>query len=319
MTALTTDPFSTTHSGNHYPFRYLRRVQKPSAKAWIYLIILALIWGSSFILIKKGLVGLSSGEVGSLRILAASVFLLPIAILRLKRVSKPDWKFLASVGLLGSLIPSFLFAIAQTKMDSGVTGVLNALTPLCTVLIGLIIYKQSQTRGVFLGILIGLLGSVVLSFASSTGAFSFNFYALFVVGATICYGFNLNIIKHHLGKLQALTVTSISLLFAGPLALIHLLVFTDFFQTVISSPEAQLATGYILILGIMGTAIALIIFNNLVQITDPVFTSSVTYLIPLVAVTWGVLDGEILEVGHFAGMITILLGVYITNRVKAGR
>lgn len=294
-------------------------MQKPSAKAWLLLIILSLIWGSSFILIKKGLLGLSSGEVGSLRILAAAVFLFPVALLRLKRVQRPDWKFLASVGLLGSLIPSFLFAFAQTKMDSGVTGVMNALTPLFTVLIGLVIYKQRQSNRVFLGILLGLLGSMVLSFASASGALSFNFYALLVVAATICYGANLNIIKHHLGKLQALTVTSVSLLFAGPLALVHLLVFTDFFSNVMVSSEVQVATGYILILGIVGTAIALIIFNNLVQITDPVFTSSVTYLIPLVAVTWGVLDGEVLELGHYIGMVTILLGVYITNRVKMGR
>jgi drug/metabolite transporter (DMT)-like permease len=291
-------------------------VQKPSVKAWILLIILALIWGSSFILIKRGLVGLTPQMVGSLRIVSASLFLLPFAILRIKRVSKVHWKFLASIGFLGSLIPSFLFAIAQTRLDSAVTGVLNGMTPIFTVLIGLIIYNQRQKANIFIGISIGFIGAMMLSLAGADGKLSFNGYVLFVVGATICYGLNLNIIKYHLSKLQALTVTSISLLMTGPVALIHLALFTDFFAQLLTSPDVQVAAGYAL-LGVMGTAIALILFNQLVQITEPVFASSVTYLIPIVAVMWGVLDGEVLQSMHYIGMVTIVVGVYITNRIRS--
>jgi len=292
-------------------------VQKPTLRAWILLIILALIWGSSFILIKRGLVGLTPQMVGSLRIVAASVFLLPFAIHRLGRVSREHWKYLASIGFLGSLIPSFLFAIAQTKLDSAVTGVLNALTPIFTVLVGLIIYKQHQKTNIFLGIFIGFIGAVILSLAGASGALSFNTYVLFVVAATLCYGLNLNIIKYHLGNLQALTVTSISLMVTGPVALIHLAFFTDFFPQLITQPSVQVAAGYIVLLGIMGTAIALILFNKLVQITEPVFASSVTYIIPIIAVVWGVLDNETLQLMHYVGMATIIVGVYITNRVRS--
>lgn len=291
-------------------------MHKPPLKAWLLLIILAIIWGSSFILIKRGLVGLSPQMVGSLRIVAASLFLLPFALMRLKRVSKEHWRYLASIGFLGSLIPSFLFAIAQTKLDSAVTGVLNAMTPIFTVLVGLIIYKQRQKTNIFIGIGIGFLGAMTLSLAGAGDNLSFNAYVLFVVAATLCYGLNLNIIKYHLGNLQALTVTSISLLVTGPVALIHLAFFTDFFPQLASSPEVQLASGYVVLLGIMGTAIALILFNQLVQITEPVFASSVTYLIPIVAVMWGVLDNEALHGMQFVGMITIVVGVYITNRIR---
>jgi drug/metabolite transporter (DMT)-like permease len=292
-------------------------VQKPPLRAWILLIILALIWGSSFILIKRGLVGLTPQMVGSLRIVAASLFLLPFAIHRLSRVSRSHWKYLASIGFLGSLIPSFLFAIAQTQLDSAVTGVLNALTPIFTVLVGLIVYKQRQKANIFVGISIGFIGAVILSLAGASGALSFNLFVFFVVAATLCYGLNLNIIKYHLGNLQALTVTSISLMLTGPVALIHLAVFTDFFPRVLAEPAVQLAAGYIALLGVMGTAIALIIFNKVVQITEPVFASSVTYIIPIVAVVWGVLDNETLQVMHFVGMATILVGVYITNRIRS--
>jgi len=292
-------------------------VQKPPLRAWILLIILALIWGSSFILIKRGLVGLTPQMVGSLRIVAASLFLLPFAIQRLGKVSRQHWKYLASIGFLGSLIPSFLFAIAQTRLDSAVTGVLNALTPIFTVLVGLIIYKQRQKANIFIGVLIGFLGAVVLSLAGASGALSFNAFVLFVVIATICYGLNLNIIKYHLHDLPALTVTSVSLLITGFVALLHLTIFTDFFPQLVSSPSVQIATGYIVLLGVMGTAIALILFNKLVQITEPVFASSVTYVIPIVAVAWGVLDEEKLQLLHYVGMGTIIVGVYITNRVRS--
>ncbi|MCP4456996.1 MAG: DMT family transporter [Cytophagales bacterium] len=291
-------------------------MQKQPLQAWISLLILAALWGSSFILIKRGLVGLTPWELGALRMVAASVFLLPVAISRLKRVEKEHWKFLASVGLLGSLIPGFLFAFAQMRIDSAIAGVVNALTPIFTILIGLMIYKQKHPTRIFLGILIGFVGTTILALAGKSGGIAFNSYVFFIVLATICYGANTNIIKHHLNKLQALTVTAVSLLIAGPVAVVYLFGFTDFLSKVISSPDVQLAAGYTALLGIMSTAIALSLFNRILQITDPVFASSVTYLIPIVAVIWGVIDNESLLPMHFIGMGTIVLGVYITNRMR---
>ena len=291
-------------------------MKKQSLQAWILLFILASLWGSSFILIKRGLVGLTPGEVGAFRMVSASIFLLPVAFRRLNRVVKEQWKFLAIVGFFGSLIPGFLFAFAQVKVDSGIVGVVNALTPIFTILIGIAIYHQKHPLSIYLGVLVGFIGTTALVLAGAENGIGFNSYILYVVLATVCYGANVNIIKYHLNKLQALTVTAISLLIAGPIALVYLLGFTDFFSKVISSPEVQIAAGYTALLGVLSTAIALSLFNKILQITDPIFASSVTYLIPIVAIIWGVLDNEVLLPLHYVGIATIILGVYITNRLR---
>ena len=267
-------------------------------------------------MIKRGLVGLTPWELGALRMVAASAFLLPVALRRLNRVEKDQWRVLASVGLLGSLIPGFLFAFAQMKIDSAIAGVVNALTPIFTILIGMLFYKKKHPIRIFIGILIGFVGITVLAMAGGSGGFSVNGYVFFVVLATVCYGTNVNLIKHHLHKLQALTVTAISLMIAGPVALVYLIGFTDFFTKVVSSPEVQLAAGYTALLGILSTAIALSLFNRILQLTDTVFASSVTYLIPIVAIIWGLIDQEVLLPMHYVGIGTIIFGVWITNRVR---
>jgi len=284
-----------------------------SILAWVLLIVLAMIWGSSFILIKRGLVVLSAGEVGSLRILSASLFLFPFAFFRLKRIKNKEWKYLFSVGLSGSLIPAFLFAAAQTRLPSSITGVLNALVPIFTILIGLFFYKVKQKSNVFVGIAIGFLGTTMLILARADNTISLNSYAFLVVLATIFYGINLNLIKYHLGGQSAISITSISLLLVGPISAVYLFLATDFLFKIQNVEGAILSSFYIVLLGVLGTAIALIIFNRLVQISTPVFTSSVTYIIPIVAVIWGLWDGEKLGFLHLIGMIGIIVGVYIAN------
>ncbi len=286
---------------------------KPSMQAWILLIILALIWGSSFILIKKGLVYLTPVEVGSIRMLSASIALLPFVRSHLKLIKKEKIKYFIAVGLSGSFIPAFLFAIAQTRLESAVTGILNALTPLFTVLLGWWIFKQRQGTSVWLGIFIGFIGSFFLITAGSQGKLSqINYYSFFVILATTLYATNSNLIKFRLNEYKALTITSISLLFVGPISAIVLL-FSDFPQKIGDTGTLE-ATFYVCLLGVLGTAVALIIFNKIVQLTNPVFTSSVTYIIPLVALIWGLWDGETLILSHILGMIAILIGVYVTNQ-----
>ncbi len=293
-------------------------MDKNRALAWILLFVLALIWGSSFILIKKGLVGLTPYELGSLRIVAATLFLLPSAIKRFKSVDKKSYPFLISVGLLGSLVPSFLFGIAQTRIESSISGVINGLTPIFTILVGLIIYKVKQESKVFLGILVGFIGTAILISAGKGMVFSgFNAYALLVVLATMCYGTNLNFVKFHLGHLHPVTVTSVSLIFVGPAAAIHLFGYTDFWSKLVTVEGTVLPTFYVVLLGVLGTAIALIIFNKVLQMTDALFASSVTYLIPVIAVIWGVLDGESLYPMHYLGMLAVGIGVYIANSNRA--
>lgn len=281
------------------------------------LVLLALIWGSSFILIKKGLEVLDSQEVGALRIVSAFAFLAVIGIKNLKHVKAEEWKFLIIVGLAGSLIPSFLFAFAQTRLESAVVGILNALTPLFTILISIFLYSRSHGRQAFYGVIAGFVGSVLLIIAGSGGSIQdINFYAFFIVLATILYGTNLNVTKENLSGQKALVITSVSMLIVGPFASVYLFGMTDFVYKLNHVEGAWMATSYIVILGVFGTALALIIFNHIVKLTNPLFTSSVTYIIPIVAVMWGLLDGEELLFLHYLGMAFIILGVYIANSRK---
>lgn len=285
------------------------------ASAFLLLIVLALIWGTSFILIKQGLKVFEPQELGALRVTAAALFLLPAAFVRFKELTGDHyWKLLAS-GLMGIFIPAFLFATAQTNMDSSVAGILNTLTPIFTLLIGSFIFRQHFKRLAVIGIVLGFIGALVLMFARTGGQLgSLNFYAILIVIACVFYGANLNFIKYKITDLKALTITAGSLMMIGPLAVVYLFGFTDFTTKLQTVDGAWTACGYIVLLGVMSTAIATFLFNRLVKISTPIFASSVTYIMPIVAVGWGMVDGEHLGAGHFAGMAAITAGVYLANR-----
>ncbi|WP_404397904.1 DMT family transporter [Idiomarina loihiensis] len=285
----------------------------PPLSAWLLLGLLALIWGSSFLLIKKGLLAFGPMEVGALRISSAGLVLAPFIARRLNKITRKHWLKLASVGLVGSLIPAFMFAIAQTQLGSGVTGVLNALTPIATLVIGALFFHQKARLAQVIGVAIGLFGTLLLVTASANGSWDVNLYALLVLAATICYGLNLNLIKHKISDLSPLTITGISLLMAAVPATIYLFAGTDF-MTQVQQPDAMLSLFSVLALGIAGTAGALVIFNHVVQLTNTVFTSSVTYLIPIVALILGILDGEDFWLQQGFGMLAILVGVWFANR-----
>ena len=283
--------------------------------AWLILFALTLIWGSSFILIKRGLDVFTAGEVGSIRMLSAALVMTPIALNKFKTISRRQFLFLLSVGFAGSFLPAFLFAKAETRIDSSMAGVLNALTPMFVVLVGALLYHQKINLKVGIGLLVGFAGTVLLMSTGESGLLSgINYYAFYIVVATIMYGFNVNIIKYNLHELNAITLTSISMFLVLPVAAIYLFTSTDFVYKLQTNGDAWLSLGYTSILGVFGTAVAMTLFNKLVQLTSPVFTSSVTYLIPIVAVMWGISDGDVLLWGHYLGMVTILVGVYITNR-----
>ena len=282
--------------------------------AWIILIALAIIWGSSFILIKRGLDAFSPGQVGSIRILFAFLFLLPFGIKSLSKLNKKDWFFLFIVGALGNYIPYLLFAKAETRLASSLTGVLNALTPIFTMIISLFVFKLKMKTWQVIGLFISLVGSLGISFVNNEGGFgSLNYYALFVVAATFCYGVSSSTIKAKLSHIKPVINASISLLTVGPIALGYLLS-TNFIEVLNTHPDAYSSLGYLLILGIIGTAIALILFNKLIYLSSAVFATSVTYLIPIVAVLWGVVDGENIYPLHFVGMALIIFGVYKVNK-----
>ena len=280
---------------------------------WVYLAVLALIWGSSFILIKKGLIGLTAFQLGSLRIIFAALFLLIIGFKSLIKIPKQQWKFVALTSVFGTFIPAYLFAIAQTQIDSSVSSILNSLTPLNTLVLGALAFGLQFRRNQVFGVLIGLIGSALLILNGAIHHPEQNYYyAILVVIASLCYATNVNLIKRFLPDLSPLSITTGNfLVLLVPASLI--LFFTGFFD-VIHVVEVQHSLLFIMVLGVLGTGIANIIFFKLIQISSPVFATSVTYLIPVVAFFWGLLDNEMLTFVQFIGAFIILIGVYLSAK-----
>lgn len=284
-------------------------------KKWVFLFILSLVWGSSFILMKKALLGLTPIQLGALRILISGVFIFLIGSHKLKTLNRKEWKWIAISGILGTFFPAFLFALAITEIDSSIASILNSLTPLNTILLGYVIFKISFNKPQISGVLIGFLGTIMLIGAGAKLNPEQNyFYAGLVLIATVFYALNINIIKKHLQKVSALAIATGHFAVVMIPALI-VLISTDFFKgETLQNPELKMPLVYVTILAVFGTALAKIMFNKMVQISTPVFASSVTYLIPVVALMWGIWDGE--SFGATQGLATILIffGVYLANR-----
>jgi drug/metabolite transporter (DMT)-like permease len=284
--------------------------------AWLILIALAFVWGSSFILMKRGLTVFAAGEVGALRIVIAFVLLLPITVGNLRLIPAKSLPYIFITGFCGNLLPAFLFATAQQYLPSSVAGILNALTPIFTLLIGVLFFSFQLKKWQFIGITMGLTGSIGLSLIQSGGEVGgFNPYALLIVAATLCYGISVNVIGKYLRQLPSLAISATAMTMVGPPALAYLLATGELPVKLAQGEQAWVALGYIGILGIFGTALGLVFFNKLVKMTSPVFASSVTYLIPVFAMLWGIADSETFGLLHLAGMGLIVGGVYVANRL----
>lgn len=280
---------------------------------WFYLITLALIWGSSFILIKRGLVGLTAFQLGSLRIIFAAIFLLLIGFRSLSKIPLHQWKYIALTATLGTFIPAFLFSIAQTQIDSSVSAILNSLTPLNTMILGGLAFGLNFKRAQIFGVIIGLIGTFLLIINGAIHHPEQNYYyAVLIIIASICYATNVNLIKKYLSDLSPLSITTgnfLVLLFPALLVLF----LSDFFS-VIAVDSVKHSVLFVVILGVVGTGIANILFFKTIQISSPVFATSVTYLIPIVAFSWGLLDNEMLTPVQFLGAFIILVGVYLSAK-----
>ena len=283
---------------------------------WFYLFLLSIIWGSSFILIKRGLVGLSDYQLGASRIVLTSLFLFSIGFKSVKQIKKKHWRWVAISGFVSSFFPPFLFAMAQKHIDSSVASILNSFTPLATVIIGIMLFNIVSSRRQIWGVFVGLIGTVFLILAGAELHQNQNaWYSLLVVIATLGYAVNVNIIKKHLSDISALAVTTGNFVFVFFPAL-GVLYFSGFFETILDSKDMQVSLGYVAILSLFGTAFAKVVFNKLVQISSPVFASSVTYTMPIVAVIWGLIDGEAFSFWQVIAALIILFGVYLANRKK---
>jgi drug/metabolite transporter (DMT)-like permease len=280
---------------------------------WFILIVLALIWGSSFILIKKGLVSLNPFQLGSLRIIFCALFLLIVGFKNILTIPLHKWKYIALTSLFGTFIPAYLFAIAQTEINSSVSSILNSLTPLNTLILGAIVFGLDFKRTQIFGVFVGLIGTMLLIFNGAIHNPNQNYwYTILVLIASICYAMNVNFIKKYLSDLKPLTITVGNFLVMLFPALI-VLSFTDFFS-VVHVEKVQHAMIFVAILGIIGTGIANVLFYKLIQMSSPVFATSVTYLIPVVAFFWGLLDNEMLTLVQFVGAFIILIGVYLSSK-----
>ena len=281
---------------------------------WFYLISLSLIWGSSFILIKKALVGLEADQLGSLRIIFSSIIIILIAWKRLSKITKLEWKWITISAFLGSFFPAFLFAFAEKEIDSAVASIINSIVPLNTVIIGMVLFNIRSTKRQIIGVLIGLAGTYMLIMSGIKLNPDQNYlYSGFVILCSFLYALNVNIIKKYLQHLSALTIT------VGHFAVIIIpavivFYFSDFDVNSLKNKDTINSVIYVLILAVFGTALAKILFNKLIKISSPVFASSVTYSMLIVSIFWGLVDGEKFSIYQLIATIIIILGVLLTNK-----
>ena len=287
--------------------------KKTPPLAWLLLVLMALVWGSSFILMKKSLEVYSVVELGAGRLVMAFLFFIPFIFKSKNDIPKDRYPYLLASGLTGYIIPAFIFALAGSKLNSSLSGMLNSLSPLWTLIIGILLFKQPKKGFQIAGILLGLFGAGLIIFSKNTSDLNIvNPYALLIVVATCLYGLNTNNIVKNLNMLPPTGAAAFTFLFAGPICL-TILLFTDFFAKAFN-PQNWHSTGYLMLLGVLGSGVTSIVYNKTVQLTSGLFASSVTYIIPIVAIMWGVLDGEKIMVQHFVGMGVILTGIYLINK-----
>lgn len=281
----------------------------------IVFIVLCIIWGSSFILMKEGITHLSAYQVATIRILSAGLVLLPVAIKQWKNIPLNKLGYVFLSGILGSFFPAYLFCLAETKIDSSLAGFLNSLTPVFTIFTGLLFFGQVFQLHKFVGVSIAMGGMVVLLFAKGSVNMQFLSYAAFALVATVLYGLNINLVGRHLQQTSSLAVVAVS--FALLLIPCFIILWaTGYFSLPLTQKGILYSSGASSLLGIMGTAVATILFYVLIKRSGGLFASMVTYGIPFIALSWGLLAGETINSWQVAGLIIILAGVYVTTRWK---
>ncbi|MBI3510587.1 MAG: EamA family transporter [Bacteroidetes bacterium] len=295
-------------------------MQNRSLLHWIIFIALGLTWGSSFILMKRGLDSFTSDQVAALRIFIAFLFLLPLAFRHIKKELFSNTFAFAGMGIFGNLLPAFMFTRAETMISSALTGMLNSLTPVFTLLLGFFVFKQKVRMWQIIGIVTGLSGAIGLMMLNNNSSkeIQVDQRTIFIGGslvvlATFFYGFSVNIIKSKLSQVSSVTATVFALCIIGPVAGIYLFS-TDFIHRMQTIQLAWQSLGYTAILAIFGTALSVIVYNILIKEAGTLFAASVTYIIPIVAMLWGVLDHEMVSYLHGIFVLVILGGVWMVNR-----
>jgi drug/metabolite transporter (DMT)-like permease len=302
--------------------------EKYALRYWLLLILTGVIWGSSFILMKIGLRSLSPLEMAAWRMTAAMIVSSPFLFNALKKMQKKDWKFIVLAALSGSGIPAILYSIASTKIDSSINGVLNALTPLFTLIFGVYIFKNDTFKDKIVGVLVGFVGAALLISMRSQGISNSDLaYIILPVLAAALYGISSNTVKTYLSAYNTYIITPSLYIFLGIPAVTFLIWKNSFAGIEFSSEvftfwipntnlEIQKAQSFLAVffLGAFGTALANFVFYNLIQKTSVVFGSMTTYLIPIVAIFWGWTSGEMVTIYHFLAILLIFFGVWLVTK-----
>lgn len=294
----------------------MKASNSPRSLAIALLILLSFIWGSSFMLMNFGLRAFSPLQVAAIRLVVAALILSPFLFRFFREVNAKQLLLLALIGFTGNGLPAYLFVEAQTVIPTSVSGVLNTMTPMFTVLLAFLFFKAKFPWISVVGLFFGLVGAVLLVTAGAetltlSGEIG---YSLLIVLATINYAISLNLTKHFFQDKDPILITTFALVSMGIPAAIYLLASGGFVEVMTSHPMAWSSLGFITLLGAVGTAFAVVIFYKMLQISNIIFATSVTYTIPIVAVGWGVfLLGEQLNWQHYLGFAVVIAGVYLVN------
>lgn len=283
---------------------------------WFLFIVLSVIWGSSFILMKLGMKELTAVQVAAIRILSAGIILLPFAWKSVKMIPRNKMGYVVASGFFGSFFPAFLYCLAETRIDSSLAAVLNSFTPVFAIIIGVSFFQMQITREKIIGVIIGFIGLVLLPFASKGGVDLTDVsYSLLILLATVCYGINVNMVARHLKEVESLRIASLAFaIWAIPSFII--LAASGFFHLPLHETSFLQSVSASAVLGIFGTAIASVLFYMLVKSAGTIFASLVTYGIPFIAIVWGLIFNESVTILQVVCLGIILAGVYLVNRKK---
>lgn len=281
----------------------------PEKERWVLLIVLSIIWGSSFILIKKSLEHFNPYEVGALRVLIAGVLLLPLAIMNIRKFPKKHLKWLLLAAFTGNFIPMFLFPIAETKVSSSIAGIVNSMMPIFVIIVGALFWKFSTSKRQLLGVAISFTGACILAFSGGPSGELKLVPVVLLLIATLCYAISITTVKSKLHMIPAKILSAFVFSFVLIVPSLIALVFAGFFKSVEPSKDFFIGLGFVSLLSIFGTGLAMMLNYRLLSISTPLFASTVTLLMPVVAVLWGILDGEKLTQMQGFGGVVILAGL----------
>lgn len=281
----------------------------PEKERWVLLIVLSIIWGSSFILIKKSLEHFNPYEVGALRVLIAGVLLLPLAIMNIRKFPRKHLKWLLLAAFTGNFIPMFLFPIAETKVSSSIAGIVNSMMPIFVIIVGALFWKFSTSKRQLLGVAISFTGACILAFSGGPSGELKLVPVVLLLIATLCYAISITTVKSKLHMIPAKILSAFVFSFVLIVPSLIALVFAGFFKSVEPSKDFFIGLGFVSLLSIFGTGLAMMLNYRLLSISTPLFASTVTLLMPVVAVLWGILDGEKLTQMQGFGGVVILAGL----------